>query len=103
MILPRSACRHFHAADADAVTALAALTQRIIARLNRVAPRADYNWWLHQAPFTAVGTSAPGIEQWHWHLEILPRLSAFAGFELATGCHITTMSPAESARRLREA
>lgn len=103
MILPRSACRHFHAADADAVTAIAALTQRIIARLNRVAPRADYNWWLHQAPFAAVGTSAPGIEQWHWHLEILPRLSAFAGFELATGCHITTMSPAESARRLREA
>jgi UDPglucose--hexose-1-phosphate uridylyltransferase len=50
-----------------------------------------------------VGTSGPGIEQWHWHLEILPRLSAFAGFELATGCHITTMSPAESARRLREA
>ncbi|MEI6239501.1 MAG: DUF4921 family protein [Planctomycetia bacterium] len=103
VILPRTACRHYHAADADAVTALAALTQRIIARLTRIAPQANYNWWLHQAPFASVGASAPGIEHWHWHLEILPRLSEFAGFELATGCHITTMSPVESARRLREA
>ncbi|NCA12499.1 hypothetical protein EBR56_12010, partial [bacterium] len=55
VILPRTACRHFHAADDAAVTALAALTQRIIARLNRIAPRADYNWWLHQAPFASVG------------------------------------------------
>jgi galactose-1-phosphate uridylyltransferase len=88
---------------AIAVAALAALTRRIIARLNRIAPRADYNWWLHQAPFASVGAHAPGVEQWHWHLEILPRLAEFAGFELATGCHITTMSPTESARRLREA
>jgi len=103
VILPRTACRHFHAADDAAVAALAALTRRIIARLNRIAPRADYNWWLHQAPFASVGAHAPGVEQWHWHLEILPRLAEFAGFELATGCHITTMSPTESARRLREA
>ena len=103
VILPRTACRHFHAADADAVTALAALTQRVIARLDRLAPGAGYNWWLHQAPFASVGSTAPGIEHWHWHLEILPRLAEFAGFELATGCHITTMSPAESAHRLRQA
>ncbi|NBW96533.1 MAG: DUF4921 family protein [Planctomycetia bacterium] len=103
LILPRSACRHFHAADADAVAAVASLTQRVVARLDRIVPGADYNWWLHQAPFASVGSTSAGIENWHWHLEILPRLAEFAGFELATGCHITTMSPAESARRLREA
>jgi len=103
VILPRQACRHFHAADAEAVAALAALTQRVIARLERIVPGVDYNWWLHQAPFASIGSTSPGIENWHWHLEILPRLSEFAGFELGTGCHITTMSPTESARRLREA
>jgi UDPglucose--hexose-1-phosphate uridylyltransferase len=40
---------------------------------------------------------------WHWHLEILPRLSEFAGFELGTGCHITTVSAEDSAQRLRDA
>ncbi|NDC53441.1 MAG: DUF4921 family protein [Planctomycetia bacterium] len=103
VILPRSRARHFHAADAGAVAALAALTQRVIARLDRLVPGADYNWWLHQAPFESVGSTSSGIEHWHWHLEILPRLAEFAGFELGTGCHITTMTPAESARRLREA
>jgi len=103
VILPRRACRHFHAADDDAVAAVAALTQRVVARLDRIAPGTDYNWWLHQAPFASVGSTSSGLENWHWHLEILPRVAEFAGFELATGCHITTMSPAESARRLREA
>lgn len=103
VILPRRACRHFHAADDPTVAAIAALTQRVIARLERIAPGTDYNWWLHQAPFASVGSTASGLENWHWHLEILPRVAEFAGFELATGCHITTMSPAESARRLREA
>lgn len=101
LILPRTACRHFHSADDASVAALAALTQRVIARLERVAPGTDYNWWLHQAPFASVGSSAAGLENWHWHLEILPRVAEFAGFELGTGCHITTMSPAESASRLR--
>ena len=40
---------------------------------------------------------------WHWHLEILPRLSEFAGVELGTGCHITTVSAEDSAQRLRDA
>jgi hypothetical protein len=31
------------------------------------------------------------------------RLAELAGFEIGTGCHITTMSPTESARRRREA
>ena len=94
---------HVHTLSTSRVAAVADLTQDLIRRLERVAPGCHYNWWLHQAPFTSVGSSATGIENWHWHLEIVPRLSPFAGFELGTGCHITTMSPAESARRLREA
>ncbi|MFM8703014.1 MAG: hypothetical protein ACKOHG_03960 [Planctomycetia bacterium] len=41
--------------------------------------------------------------RWHWHLEILPRINGLAGFELGAGCHITTVSPRDSARLLREA
>jgi UDPglucose--hexose-1-phosphate uridylyltransferase len=39
--------------------------------------------------------------RWHWHLEIVPRHGQLAGFELGTGCHITTVSPRDSARLLR--
>lgn len=98
-ILPRAAKPHFHAGSRDQVDALADLTRLVVGRLDRLAPGADYNWWLHEAPF------APGAapKRWHWHLEILPRLTGLAGFELGTGCHITTAGAEASAQRLRDA
>jgi UDPglucose--hexose-1-phosphate uridylyltransferase len=98
-ILPRTPEPWFHATSPGRVAALAELTRDLISRLDRLAPTADYNWWLHQAPFPSHGRPAAN---WHWHLEILPRLSDFAGFELATGCHVSVATPQESARLLRE-
>jgi UDPglucose--hexose-1-phosphate uridylyltransferase len=103
LLLPRLPERHFHSTSAERVAALADLTRAVIGALDQLVPGAGYNWWLHQAPFTAHDPAALPPENWHWHLEILPRLANIAGFELGTGCHITTMSPAESARRLRAA
>jgi UDPglucose--hexose-1-phosphate uridylyltransferase len=40
-------------------------------------------------------------ENFHWHLEILPRLSRPAGFEVGTGFTINSVIPEEAARRLR--
>lgn len=97
-IVPLDPAAHLHAAPADQVAAVADLTRWFVERLAAVAPGADYNWWLHQWPFAG---HAPAPADWHWHLEILPRVAPLAGFELGTGCHITTMTPAESASRLR--
>jgi UDPglucose--hexose-1-phosphate uridylyltransferase len=99
-ILPRSPEPFFHATTPARVAAVGDLTQLYVSRLERLVPGSHFNWWLHQLPF---GGRAPAAARatWHWHLEILPRLSAFAGFELATGCHITPLSPDESAARLR--
>jgi UDPglucose--hexose-1-phosphate uridylyltransferase len=92
------------APDADA-DALAELTQWTVRRLQRVVPGADYNWWLHQAPFAPFGPAANGPtgRGYRWHLEIVPRLASLAGFELGTGCHITTLAPEAAAEILREA
>jgi UDPglucose--hexose-1-phosphate uridylyltransferase len=105
-ILPRSAETYFHATSPDRVAALATLTQSIIGRLDRLLPGADYNWWLHQPPYAHAVAShlgAPVPSLWHWHLEIMPRINGLAGFELGAGCHITTATPQDSARRLRDA
>lgn len=106
-ILPHAARPHLHAASPEDVTALAELTQWFVGRLERLAPDADYNWWLHEPPCprpprgVGAGPGAAAID-WHWHLEIVPRLAAFAGFEFGTGCHVTTVSPEQSARLLRD-
>ena len=86
----------FHATAAGRVAGLAELTRLVCARLERVAPGTDFNWWLHQHPH-----HEPLRSDWHWHLEMLPRISPLAGFELATGCHISTLDPVEAAARLR--
>jgi UDPglucose--hexose-1-phosphate uridylyltransferase len=101
-ILPRTPEPFFHATTAARAAAVADLTRLYVTRLERLVPGADFNWWLHQLPFGTRATAA-ARESWHWHLEILPRLSSFAGFELATGCHITTLPPDESAALLIEA
>jgi UDPglucose--hexose-1-phosphate uridylyltransferase len=99
-IVPRAAEAWFHATSPDRVAAVAALTRRFVSQLEAIVPGADYNWWLHQAPH-ANCTKAMLPDGWRWHLEILPRLASFAGFELGTGCHISVATPAESASLLR--
>lgn len=94
---------HFHSTSADRVAALADLTRDIVARLEQVAPGCQFNWWLHQPPFLKPRDDGRGALGWHWHLELVPRLSEFAGFEIGTGCHITTRSAEDSAARLRAA
>jgi UDPglucose--hexose-1-phosphate uridylyltransferase len=98
-ILPTTAEAFFHATTPGRCAALADLTRWFVERLARLQPTADFNWWLHQLPFTGHEALAG---RWHWHLEILPRFTPLAGFELATGCHISVMAPDDAARRLRD-
>ena len=110
-LVPRQPGPWFHAAGPSVVAGLADLVREIVGRIERAAPGAEFNWWLHQAPFRAPSGPEPGAggiapqgcvpPGWRWHLEILPRISPLAGFELGIGCHISAMSPEASARRLR--
>jgi UDPglucose--hexose-1-phosphate uridylyltransferase len=100
-ILPMEADPFFHATTPARVAALAELTHWFVGRLAAVAPGTDYNWWLHQLPHGRAAVRPEVAAAWHWHLEIVPRHGQFAGFELGTGCHITTVPPQESARLLR--
>ncbi|MCF7890249.1 galactose-1-phosphate uridylyltransferase [Candidatus Bipolaricaulota bacterium] len=42
-------------------------------------------------------------KSYHWHLEIIPRLTTPAGFERGTGNYINIVSPERAARKLRNA
>jgi UDPglucose--hexose-1-phosphate uridylyltransferase len=100
-ILPRSAEAFLHETSDARLEALADLTRDVVGRIDRVVAGVDFNWWLHQAPYGRH--AAPVIDRWHWHLEILPRLANIAGFELGTGCHISTLGAEAAARLLRQA
>ncbi len=57
----------------------------------------DYNFFIHTAPVR----NRRRYGHYHWHIEILPKLSTFAGFELGTGIDINPTDPDQVARILR--
>lgn len=57
----------------------------------------DHNFYLHTSP--CDGKDYP---HYHWHIEILPKTSLWAGFELSTGIEISTIEPEKAAEYLRD-
>jgi UDPglucose--hexose-1-phosphate uridylyltransferase len=49
-----------------------------------------------------VATAPRGAEHFHWHVDIAPRLTTKAGFELGTGVDINVYPPERAAGDLRE-
>ena len=54
----------------------------------------ELNLWVRTAP--------RGAEDFHWHVDIAPRLTVKAGFELGTGVDINVYPPERAAADLRE-
>jgi UDPglucose--hexose-1-phosphate uridylyltransferase len=57
----------------------------------------DYNLIIHTAPIKDEGE-----DYYHWHLQIIPRLTNPAGFEMGSGIYINISLPEETAQFLRE-
>jgi UDPglucose--hexose-1-phosphate uridylyltransferase len=77
---------------------LAGVLHAVIRKLESLVPGAAYNMLLRTAPWQSADGSG-----WHWRIELLPRLTSFAGLELATGVHINPLPPESAAGRLRDA
>jgi len=61
-----------------------------------------YNYYIHSALLRDNVADASVEDVYHWHLEIVPKLSVAAGFELGTGIWINVVKPEDSAAFLRE-
>lgn len=56
----------------------------------------DFNYIIHTAP-----VKDEHEDYFHWHLQIRPRLTTAAGFEMGTGIYINTAIPEETAQFMR--
>lgn len=81
----------------EQVRELARVLRTCLRKLSLMLCDPPYNIVLHTSP-----VNEPGVEQYHWHMEILPRLTVIAGFELGTGYYINPTPPELAARYLRE-
>lgn len=96
-ILPRRHLADFSGLDDSMLQDLSAIVKVTMQKMTTSLSRPPYNLTLHTAP--AGFTEAP---YYHWHLEILPRLTIVAGFEWGTGIYINPTPPETAARYLRE-
>lgn len=86
---------------------LAAHLQGVLKRMNKALGAPAYNMMLHTAPNPEARNNRPNYwstleADWHWHIEILPRLKRASGFEWGTGFYINPTAPEDAARFLRE-
>ena len=76
---------------------LAGVLRETLQRLNLVLDRPPYNLVVHTAP-----NRDSDHEYYHWHIEIMPKLTKVAGFEWGSGFYINPTSPEEAAQYLRD-
>jgi len=95
-LLPKRHGARFEEAARHEYESLARLLKSVLARMNRALESPAYNLIVHTAPF-----SDDVRDVFHWHIEVLPKLTKVAGFEWGTGFYINPTSPEEAARVLR--
>jgi UDPglucose--hexose-1-phosphate uridylyltransferase len=102
-IFPKRHHGEFISCTTSELQDLAEVLRFAIQRLNGVLEKPGYNFLLHMAPLTRPGTQqfASSRYDYCWHLEIVPRFNALAGFEIGLGAYINTVYPEEAARFLR--
>ncbi len=89
-VIPRREVAKF---EDDALGAgMIATAMRVLAKRFGAPP--ELNLWVRTAP--------RGADQFHWHVDIAPRLTIKAGFELGTGVDINVYPPEQAAADLRE-
>jgi UDPglucose--hexose-1-phosphate uridylyltransferase len=97
-ILPKRHGSHYEDSDAPTLKDMAWVLRSTMRKIEKVLEQPAYNFVIHSAPVQ----EAPQ-PHYHWHLEIIPKLTKVAGFEWGTGFYINPTPPEESARFLREA
>jgi UDPglucose--hexose-1-phosphate uridylyltransferase len=74
---------------------LAQVLTELLLRFQERLNDPPFNYWIHTYPLH--GESRP----YHWHMEILPRLTIPGGLELGAGVWVNVVDPEKAAAKLR--
>ncbi len=96
-ILPKEHHHDFAQIDADAIADFARILKEMLNRMRSALSDPSYNFIIHTAPIETRER-----EEYHWHLEFIPKLTKVAGFEWGTGFYINPTPPELAAKVLRQ-
>jgi UDPglucose--hexose-1-phosphate uridylyltransferase len=103
-IIPKRHNCAFQDIRTDEIEDLALILSVVLKKLRASFTKLPFNYFIHSAP-----NRIPRKNHWHtlgddfhWHMEIMPRLLNTSGFEWSSGFYILPTSPEYAAKYLRE-
>ncbi len=97
-ILPAEHVSSFENIQEEEALDVAKVVKETFMRMEKILGDCPYNLFIHSSPFNKYHVS-----EYHWHIEIMPRLTKLAGFEWGTGFYINPTPPEMAAEQLRGA
>jgi UDPglucose--hexose-1-phosphate uridylyltransferase len=95
-IVPLAHASHFETLSRAQAAELARVMRVVLAKIEAALDHPAYNYIIHTGSFD---TSSQ--DHYHWHIEIIPRVTKTAGFEWGTGFFINPVPPEEAAAIMR--
>lgn len=96
-IIPKRHEIYFNDIQKNGVIDLAKILKNTLKKIKDTLQNPPYNFIIHTTPFDEG--AAP---YYHWHIEIMPKLTKVAGFEWGTGFYINPVPPEDAAKYLSE-
>ena len=115
-VLPRQHCAKFMSGPIEEYSKLAKILSETLQRIKLCLGDPAYNFYLHIPPVNMDGPQAidqiksheamsagtDWLKEYHWHFEIVPKLTYDSGFEWGTGFYVVKTSPEKAAAYLRK-
>ncbi|MCW4019311.1 MAG: galactose-1-phosphate uridylyltransferase [Candidatus Bathyarchaeota archaeon] len=96
-IIPKRHAPNFLSLTQEETEAFAWTLKTTMKALKDLLNDPPYNYGIHLA------VNQDAHDYYHWHLEVYPKLTAWAGFEKSTGMYINTVTPETAAAELKKA
>lgn len=101
-VMPKNHKAEFQKCDLEELNGLSEILGKTQIAISKCLNNPPYNLVLHTSPNPANKFLENIQEYFHWHIEIIPRITSIAGFEWGTGFYINPISPEEAAKMLKE-
>lgn len=96
-ILPKIHFSHYESITDEMLNHLSVTVKEVLGRINIALNHPPYNFVIHTYPMQDDSNN-----YYHWHIEMMPKLTKVAGFEWGTGFHINPTSPEDAAQYLKQ-
>lgn len=94
-VFPKKNNSHFESITDAQISLLSQALNIVLSKLDKALDEPDFNFYIHTAP------PRKNSIFYHWHMEIVPRLSIVGGLELGADIFVNVIDPDEAADLFR--